>query len=444
VKAFLKYILQILIATGVTAGVFFAFEWQTATAILTLTGLLVLQIYFISSKIKPKGHRTLDKSAKTLNLEGNDSQEKAYDQTQNQPFDSSVFSKFQANLDASEKQRGTLESALDLDEVVVSISPQAQKNEKTFAVPIPPTKEPKQDIITKPNRANPYIQNTPLALKDKEKKENPSHKNLPKESIGTLFDDVRDPLIPDHEPTKKVVNQPKAKVKPTKSVKIPAPIVANESLTLDDLSSSEEQSKKEEAVFQVLAKNAFEKKKFSECLNLITQWIKSSEFHAERPPLAKEILKLKGDCEFSLKQFEDSSLTWQKLIERMIKEDDQNLLGELESLLEKFSSEKQHTHALKFYLTALGEYKKTENYPKMDQIYSAIELAYKKNKDWGRLIHTYQNHLSIKKSLKDHQGQLSILDQLGKLLYDQGDSDGSKRYYQQSIEIKNELSKQTG
>ena len=59
--------------------------------------------------------------------------------------------------------------------------------------------------------------------------------------------------------------------------------------------------------------------------------------------------------------------------------------------------------------------------------------------DWPRLIQTYQNHLSIKKMLNDHQGQLEIYDHLGKLQYDQGDAEGSKLSYEESMSIKKQI-----
>ena len=79
----------------------------------------------------------------------------------------------------------------------------------------------------------------------------------------------------------------------------------------------------------------------------------------------------------------------------------------------------------------------------MDEIYQEIETAYEQMKDWPRLTQTYQNHLSIKNSLKDYEGQLELLDLLGKLLFDQGDAEGSRKCYEQRLAIENRLSSNT-
>jgi hypothetical protein len=78
----------------------------------------------------------------------------------------------------------------------------------------------------------------------------------------------------------------------------------------------------------------------------------------------------------------------------------------------------------------------------MDTIYQEIEAAYRQMEDWPRLIQTLQNHLSIRKTLKDHTGQLDLLDHLGKLLYDQGDAASSKKCYERRLVIENEMAKE--
>ena len=89
--------------------------------------------------------------------------------------------------------------------------------------------------------------------------------------------------------------------------------------------------------------------------------------------------------------------------------------------------------------TALNEYRQLHDHFKMDVLYDEIEIAYRQSEDWPRLIQTYQNHLSIKKVLKDYVGQLDLLDHLGKLLYDQGEEDKSRKCYEQRLVIENEM-----
>jgi len=114
----------------------------------------------------------------------------------------------------------------------------------------------------------------------------------------------------------------------------------------------------------------------------------------------------------------------------------------LERAIEIFKKEKKYSLALPFLFSVLNEYRQFGNHKRMDEIYNEIEQGYRDQQDWKRLIKTYQNHLTIKKLLKDFKGQLKLLDHLGKLYYDQKNADGSKECYEQSIAIKAEMEQQ--
>ena len=453
-KTAFKPIIQIVILACLAVALFFLFEWQTAAAMSALAVLIIAQVYYLASRVKIRSSSNTQKQmhpqAQRPTPTVQPSQESTFEATSEKTkIDSSVFSTFQKNLDASQKDQAIpikkkqpKKPALEPNEVVLSLSNKAKKAPTKPKPSTPKTEPPKPGL----NKANPYIKSN---NKKPEVTKQPTKADpFPDTPIGSMFEDLHETLGSSEEPKKeeaKVIQpkkeQKKSVIKPEKKkVVSEKPLESKEYLSTEDLVPNEIEAQKEEEIIKTLAQNAYREGKFIESYNLIAQWLKSTGQKEGGSAISDEILELKANCEFETEKYEDSSKTWQTLVERKIKNKSDDYLSLVEDLIKKFTQKQQQQSALQFYFTALREYQRDNNYSKMDQVYTTIEQAYEQTKDLNRLIQTYQNHLSIKKSLKDFDGQLTLLDHLGKLLYDQGDSNGSKRCYQQSIEIKKEQS----
>ena len=204
----------------------------------------------------------------------------------------------------------------------------------------------------------------------------------------------------------------------------------------------EEKPIDDEEVVLSLSSDFIRDKNYKDALDTINQYYESCVLDDDLEVKNKEIIRLKGECEFELGEYLKASKSWQELFNKYMKPKEERFLPLLEGIMERFTRQKQQQYSVQFYFTALNEYRQLRNTRRMDDIYAEIEVAYNSMEDWPRLIQTYQNHLTIKKIIKDYKGQIVLLDHLGKIQYDQGDSAGSRASYQQSIAIKKELAKE--
>ncbi|NQU65925.1 MAG: hypothetical protein HQ517_16815, partial [SAR324 cluster bacterium] len=190
-----------------------------------------------------------------------------------------------------------------------------------------------------------------------------------------------------------------------------------------------------------MAQSLYEKKEYEKSLSTLRQ-IFNAPFQGQVPDdMMIKLMQLKGDCEFGLEQYEKASKTLQELFATQVDKQHPQYLEILEQIIKKYIDMGQQQHVVHFLFTTLNEFRQLHQFDKMDEIYTEIETAYHQLEDWPRLTQTYQNHLAIKKTLKDFKGQLGILDHLGKLLYDQGDDEGSRKCYEQRLTIESQMEK---
>ena len=220
-------------------------------------------------------------------------------------------------------------------------------------------------------------------------------------------------------------------------------LIPNERLTSEDFDGSIKVLENEAEMVLSVASKAYRDESYEEGLATIRKWFQNSYKYNTQAKQNGDLLKLKADCEFALLRYEEAADTYQEYFTKHLKSGDGDYMEFLDGLVDRFTLAMQQHYAVPFYFTALNEHRKVQNHGKMDWIYSQIETAYRNTEDWARLIQTYQNHISIKKMLKDYEGQLDILNHLGKLQYDQGDAAGSKKSYELSIAIKNEANIKT-
>ena len=440
-----RLILAIVLASLVGLLVFFVsnnpskIEIGIASAILVF--LISSQVYFIAQRSKSKPRISIRNSPRFADAASSAKKpEKAKDSSYTDKIDPAIFSKFQKNIDHSEKVRSEIDQAEE--EVVVSISSKGKKAVSGIkpalgvqgTIPAKSTTDVKRD--------------TPLRVKPEKElpsKLNPLKKDaVPEVPIGQLFDDIQEPLAKpesDNSIPKKQVEKVTDSPLVTESDDT-EPIMANEILTSDDLKPDEAEDIKDEAelVFSV-AQKQFQIEDYQGAISTVGQFLGESLTKLSNPEMIQKLIQLKGECEFQLKQYNRASKTWNEIFQKFVTKTDAEFLPLLEETINKFKNVDQQQHAVHFLFTALNEYRQSQDLNRMDDTYHEIEDAYQQHEDWKRLIQTYQNHLTIKRTLKDYQGQLEILDHLGKLLYDQGDAEGSKKCYEQRLAIETQMKK---
>ncbi len=414
----IKTIVQVIIVLGFLGGSFLILDdWQIAITIDILLILVIGQLLFLVSKlsinknkdpIDPKRVASLietENDAKPNKKKAQPIKKGDLTEDSKDKMDSKLFSKTQKNLKQSQKDgEEVTDRGIDDQDVVLPVSFKA-KSKKQVAP----------------------------ARQDK----------IPAESPDSIFGDIQEPVKPVSTEIK-----PKKRIKPetiskklskiSKSVKDDekAPLISHETLTSKDLGSDNELLEDEAAIMYSVAEKAYHDGKYKEALNTTLNWFQNHYKYNTRAAQNKDLLKLKADSQFALLKYDLATATYQEYFKKYLRSCDDEYLAFLDDVTNKFSLSIQQHHAIQFYYTALNEYRQAGNHSKMDQLYNEIELAYRKTEDWPRLIQTFQNHLCIKKMLKDYDGQLTILDHLGKLQYDQGDANGSKKSYEQSIAIK--------
>lgn len=472
------YIARILTVIAFIASVFFTFEWQTATAIVVFTALVTAQVLFLSKRFRvnrgglptqiPTQNFAINKEkqqpAPPAPIE--EEKEEEGEEAGSASINSEIFSKFQQSLSQSQQKEPVKTKEQQAEDVVLSISAAIKKQQKAMeqAEQGEPTKnqtktaqpknqgynpyraaakkEPTPPKKESPPTAKPKVEEPPKNLKSN--KLDQGFDDMAADSIASLFDDIDDPLDSRNEKVKKVapkgiIEKDLTEVQQKISGTTPPPITANEILTSEDFKPDVEESKKENNLVTTTAKKSFQEGNHEEVIKIVQQWLQTEATQEASDEQRKELLQMKGKSEFELKKYHESSQTWQIYFKRFFRSRDLNSLKELEKLIEQFVQAKQQKHALHFLFFALSEYRQSNSYPEMDKTYHEIEEVYTQQGDLPRLTQTLQNHLGLKRIIKDYEGQLELLDHLGKLLYDQGDAKGSKRCYEQSIVIKQQM-----
>ena len=422
------------------------FRKEIGFAVTVLVFLLSVQVYFIAkrSRARPRNIlRTPQPTAKPANAiqkSGPEVEEKLKNQ-----ISPEVFSRFQESIDQSEKERE--KDAQEDANVVLSISSKGKEATtgsaaapKLHKIPIK-TKPPISSIPESGNKAETEKKPaTPPPVGN----ESENREEVPTEPIGSLFDDVQEPLAISENRKPKDPRKTIKEIEKEKSVEevdTSEPIMAHEVLTSDDLLPNRADIKDEAELILSVAQKAYQVQNFDEGISTINQFLNGSLTKLSNLKDIQDLILLKGECEFELKQFDSASKTWFEIFQKYLNKEDPEFLSKLEELIDKFRKAEQLQYAVHFLFTTLNEYRQKQDLEKMDETYHEIEAAYNQQQDWKRLIQTYQNHLTIKRTLKDLKGQVDILDHLGKILYDQNDAEGSRKCYEQRLAIETQLKK---
>ncbi len=448
----IRQILQVVIVTAaVGLPVFFytPLDWKVQLAITGLVFLLMVQLQFIISRTRIGTSRLAPRKAskKAPSLPAVPPPE-GKTGVKGQPIDPSVFSKFQKNLTQSTDSR-TGETK-EQEDVVVSLSSKSKSKNLKKPPKTPQEASTKGKAIPPPKTASDQPK---AAKKSVGKKAEKIPEDISVSPIGSIFDDIAetpeistgkvDPVKLPAKKLEKLSSSKEPQVEDQKADKdaMGAPLTSNEVLTQNDFETNTETAQDEAEITLTLAKRYFKKKQYEKSLSALQQILDDTDPENSNPEMMLELVQLKGECELELQQFENSSNTFQDLFKDNIDNQHPQYLDRLEQIIGRFVDADQQQYAVHFLFTALNEFRQLHEFHKMDEIYTEIESAYNQKKDLPRLTQTYQNHLAIKKTIKDFKGQLDILDHLGKLLYDQGDDEGSRKCYEQRLAVENQMEK---
>jgi len=446
----IKIALQILTVAIFVGGVLYSLELEVALGIIALLFLVTAQILFLVARTKVTRNAPPIDSKHIADIINKIKKSPTIQEPTPEPFEpteekisSDIFSKFQQNLDQSTPRAPIKAKAPEEEnEVIVSLSskrPIVPKKAATLEPALPRREAPKQAVPA----YNPYSKVSKPALKPAPVAKAPID-DIDVGSIDSLFDDIQEPSQPKPKrppvtPSQRKQLKEVQEAGAAPELNSPVPLISKEILTSEDFEVNPLNEKKETEMVLSLVKKSLKAENYQEGLKTIQQWLQTSARNNAPAEQIREVLQLKGDCEFALQLFEEASKSWQILAKKYFKGGDASSLKLLEDWNRKFIDLGQQKFALHFLFTSLNEYRHRDNYTEMDQTYLQIETGYEQLKDWARLIQTIQNHMAIKKIIKDYAGQLSLLDHLGKLLYDQGDADGSRKCYEQSIAIKQQM-----
>jgi tetratricopeptide (TPR) repeat protein len=439
----IRKIFQIIIVTaavGLPLSSFTDLDWEIVAAITGLVFLLMVQLQFILSRTRiNRGRPTSQKPGPKKPTKAATALPAAKTGLKGKAIDPSLFSKFQENLTQSTGPEA--EKTDGKDEVILSLSNKGK------------SKNLKKPPITTQAATTKVKKSPPAKPATDQKTDETLAKDISVAPIGPLFDDIREPpemssgkVDPVKLPAKKLktLGLPPDKVaeiiKDTPSTN-EIPLASNEVLTSTDFEADKETAEDEATITLSLAKSYFKKKEFGKSLSALKQFLDEPDQGRPTSDLLVEMVQMQGECEFELEAYEKASKHFQDLFKNHINNEHSQYLDRLEQVIEKFVDADQQQHAVHFLFTALNEFRQLHEFHKMDDIYTEIESAYHQKLDLPRLTQTYQNHLAIKKTIKDFKGQLDILDHLGKLLYDQGDDEGSRKCYEQRLSIESQMEK---
>jgi len=498
---FLMLVFKILLFLFFAAVTAFTFETEQAVGIILLVSLVMAQLWFLSKRIK-RTTSTADITANTARtasvIKGLADQSKKRRQQiisqaaaataatatppaptrkpraprkmvtpvaveETQPIDPSLFSKFQQSLDQTDDDPFETDEAAD---VVVNLSKTAPKATAKAAAqppikPVAATKEPTGAGPVKPKMRNPYAgaalpptiktngptlktaapttqMNTPTLkpTPSKETQDNHLMDQVPAEPLGDLFDHI-DEVASAKEAAKPVTPKPRRPQQDTQSGY--SPLESNETLDLqgfDDLEAPEGQI----ASLQLkAAEKAVREGQHPKAAEIATEWLKGEGKGNKDLSETLPFIELASKALWQTKDYRGHLKLWESVFGSFVPKNSKEYLPLLEERIDEYVKVDLEEQAVPFLLTALSVYKAQEDHLRMEGVYISLEKAYTRLKDDKALAQCLNGHLGVKRKLKDYPGQLELLDELGKRLYDQGNQKASRQCYEESLVVKQQM-----
>ncbi len=222
------------------------------------------------------------------------------------------------------------------------------------------------------------------------------------------------------------------KVTASEKKDILSPLPSYEFLKDSDLIAPEPDGAQAELLVK-MTKKALREERYAQALTSIQGFFDSPE--EKEKILIRQVLEMKAQAFFGLEDYHSHQTTIEELLKDYYKKGSKGYLKQLEKVMDRFIKAEKPALALPYLLTALVEYGVADDQKRLDVAYYHIEAAYRALEEPENLTKTLQNHLGVKANLGLKEEQLPLLDQLGKLLFDAGDQEGSRKCYEQVVEI---------
>ena len=442
----------ILIGVVLGAGAFYYLPWDLALAVDALLGVFCLLAVYLKNRLVPfekfEGPKPLREKAglvreassnepfdraKTKEKEL-DSQLEAVASSAPRPekgrggglegIDSSVFEKFRRNIEIEEAEakRKTVPAEAGVPdekqarEVIMALSDKAKSLAKT-AGKRPASKAAKAYSAPSARRK------APVAEKSARKEETPIVHNEEFEAVGDgLFEDALEEGFAAAESS--ASRNPK--------------LTADEFLNLKDFKKEKKQLAIETGELLLEAEKIHSEGQHEDLLTRI------EIFEAENPrfdelPEAGNVLFWKGMANFHLKNYKAAKGVWQNCFDKHLTYEHQDFEKKIMEVVRLYGRHGVQKHGVPFLLTALNYFRRRSDYEVMDSLYEDVTQAYEQLDDAKRVVETLRNHISIRKALKDFEGQLDLVDRLGKIFFDRGNRQGTNYCYEQGLRIQREM-----
>ena len=451
-----------LLTLALAAALFLSFAPDVAGAILLLMLLILGQISLFFKRIRRKGAPAIEVNseklaglAKALEAAKKKKQAAGPSKPLNPQAEKlevglhpSIFSQFRKNLAASEAPRQPL-TRIDED-VIVSVNKAKAPKPKFVGRNPYVAGQPKPDAAATAQPAQPEPAllaaappAVPPAMQRRAAPATPLLSAIPTEPLGELFSDL------DAEEEANLATglvQPTPRKRPEEirleaveenadDAEAPAAPPKNPLLAEIDLDAPPAMPDQGD---QLLAKarHAFNEADWDRCLEHLDAYL-SREGGKDRRTVGL-MRELKIDCLFAKGDYPHHLAYVQERLSKM-KRSSSGFLKLMEKCMDQYITIDRQDLALPFLLTAMKSYNEIGDQKRLDVTYYHLAAAYRITNQPDSLLTTLQNHLSIKEQLNERDGQLPLLDQLGKLLYDKGDQAGSRRCYEQAVAIRQQL-----
>ena len=319
----------------------------------------------------------------------------------------------------------TLAVAGDDDNILLSIQNQTGTPDSHSPPKNPNARKPKKKEVagTEQGFKNPYS-TSPKKGGRREAEENPSKIEVPKKAK------------PEFNRTLEVVSNTVKDIDP-----LIAPPSATEFLGADDLKVSDEEISSQALATYKKAMNFLKTKAWKEAYDTIMSWVFFNEDVRLDLEEVAALIYLKGTTELYLGEMGIAEKTFAGYFNYFVNKPHYiNITTDKLDELDRLAKELKHQDfRISFRHMALDLCRREKNYGRMDRIYGELEEIYFAKGDRKNLLEAYKNHYSIKKKLKTIEGQLDILDLMGKLYFDLGDKTSSRACYTESLKIKKEM-----
>ncbi|MCH8841671.1 MAG: hypothetical protein IID61_01730 [SAR324 cluster bacterium] len=143
-------------------------------------------------------------------------------------------------------------------------------------------------------------------------------------------------------------------------------------------------------------------------------------------------------------RLEDVPIAFEEMLRRKGEPPESDVPEVLHEMLAGVPREAEPATRVALLHKILSAYRQSGKREAMDRIYSLIEEVQESTGDERKLIRLYKNHLTIREALGNREGQLELIDKIGKRYFKLGDTAPAKEYYEMGLKLRAQLQAESG